>query len=115
MATHLSPADIFYQKQHIAEDKRPDIIASHVICFSLACIAVCLRFLSRRLAKIQYGADDLLIVVALFFTCGLMICNYCGLRFGLGRHVILASNIPGFAQVDLYYSFPSAHIHAKIW
>lgn len=71
----------------------------HVVCFLLACIAVCLRFLSRRLAKVSSGVDDWLVVVALFFTCGVMICNYCGIRFDLGKNTILTSDLAAFTQV----------------
>ena len=60
-----SPAEIQYQKAHIHENKAPDIIASHVICFVLACIAVTLRFIARRIKKAPIKADDWFIVVAL--------------------------------------------------
>ena len=60
-----SPAQLLYEYQHISDDARPQLIVSHVICFTLAAIAVSLRFISRRLAKIKYEADDWLIVNAL--------------------------------------------------
>lgn len=60
-----SPAEIHYQMEHIHESKVADIIASHVICFVLACIAVVLRFTSRRIGKNAIKADDWFIVAAL--------------------------------------------------
>ncbi len=60
-----SPAEIQHQKEHIHENRSPDIIASHKICFVLACIAVILRFISRRVGKNPIKADDWLIVAAL--------------------------------------------------
>ena len=63
--TTPSPAEIHWQKEHIHDNKGPDIIASHVICFVLACIAVTLRFISRRLVKNAIQADDWFIVAAL--------------------------------------------------
>ena len=60
-----TPAEIKYQIEHIHENRSPDIIASHVICFALACIAVTMRFISRRIGKNAVRADDWLIVAAL--------------------------------------------------
>lgn len=63
--TAPSPAEIHYQMEHIHESKASNIIASHVICFVLACIAVVLRFISRRIGKNAIQADDWFIVAAL--------------------------------------------------
>ena len=38
---------------------------ANVVCFTIACIAVALRFLARRMARIRYEIDDWLILVAL--------------------------------------------------
>lgn len=78
MAIVPSKADILYQKQHVYDNRGPAIIASHVICFSLASIAVVLRFVSRKIARVKYEADDWLIVGGLVLTLGVMICNLVG-------------------------------------
>jgi len=60
-----SPAEVLYEQQHITDNRAPTVIAADVVCFSLACIAVCMRLASRRIAKIKYMADDWLIIGAL--------------------------------------------------
>lgn len=60
-----TPAQLLYEQQHITDNRTPEMIASHVICLTLAFIAVCLRFLSRRIGRIDYTADDWWIVNAL--------------------------------------------------
>ena len=65
-----SPAKILYEQQHITDDRSAPLIAANVVCVSLALIAVCMRFTSRRLAKIKYEADDWLIII------GLVIIHY---------------------------------------
>lgn len=60
-----SPAELMEQKMHVSDTMVPNIIAANAICFTIACIAVILRFLARRMARVRYEADDWLIVVAL--------------------------------------------------
>lgn len=50
---------------HISDDKSANIIAANAVCFTIACIAVVLRFQARRMAMIQYQADDWLILAGL--------------------------------------------------
>ena len=60
-----SPAEIQYQLEHIHEDRSSDIVISHIVCMTLATVAVILRFTSRRLCKAAILADDYMILVAL--------------------------------------------------
>ena len=60
-----NPAELMEQEMHASDTIVPDIIAANVVCFTIACIAVVLRFLARRMARVRYEADDWLIVVAL--------------------------------------------------
>ena len=50
---------------HISDNMVPNIIAANVVCFTIACIAVVLRFQARRILKIRYEADDWLILAGL--------------------------------------------------
>ena len=120
MATVPTTAEIIYQKNHISDTQVPNIIATNAICFPIACAAIVLRFTSRRLSKIKYEADDWLIVAGLLFTFGVLLCDCIGelyisgslciisdfvsqgLRFGAGRHSILLSDAPLFAQVSSF-------------
>ena len=63
MAEAPSPTEILWQEKHINDDKVPTLIAANAVCFTVACIAVVLRFLARRKAKVNYGLVDWLIVV----------------------------------------------------
>ena len=63
-----SPATVLYEQQHISDDRSGSLIAANVVCVSLAFIAVCMRFASRRMAKIKYKADDWLIISGLVRT-----------------------------------------------
>ena len=62
--TTLSPQEIAYQEAHIHDDRSKDVAVSHILCLCLALVAVCLRFVSRKLGKIGLGADDWMIVIA---------------------------------------------------
>ena len=63
MAEVPSPTEIIWQEKHINDNKVPDIIAVNAVCFTIACIAIVLRFLARRKARVTYGLDDWLIIV----------------------------------------------------
>lgn len=63
-----SPAKLLYEQQHITDDRSASLIAANVVCVSLAFVAVCMRFTSRRMAKIKYQADDWLIISGLVTT-----------------------------------------------
>ena len=65
MATVLTPAEIHHQQDHINDNAVPTIIAANVVCFSLAFVAVALRFVCRKVSKIKYEADDWLILASL--------------------------------------------------
>ncbi|CAF9922359.1 MAG: hypothetical protein ALECFALPRED_002066 [Alectoria fallacina] len=131
MASMPTPAEILSQEKHISDNKVPNIIATNAICFPIACTAIFLRFISRRMSKIKYEADDWLIVAGLVrlplfhraldlavFTLGILVCDCVGLRFGAGRHLILLKNPAGFAQVlisaEVIYNFAMFAIKASI-
>lgn len=65
MATIPTYAEIMDQEMHISDDMVPNIIATNAVCFTISCVAVILRFVSRRLTKIKYEADDWLILAGL--------------------------------------------------
>ena len=65
MASIPTPAEIMEQEMHITDDLGPNIIAASAVCFTIACIAVALRFQARRMAMIKYEADDWLVVIGL--------------------------------------------------
>ena len=75
MATLPTPAEIKYQEMHISDNAAPSIIAANAICYSIACIAIALRFLSRRVAHIKYEADDWLVVAGLVRSPTMLFCR----------------------------------------
>ncbi len=60
-----SPAKLLYEQQHRTDDRSAPLIAANVVCVTLAFVAVWMRFISRRMAKIKYKADDWLSISAL--------------------------------------------------
>ena len=67
MSTAVNPAAISlqYERQNLTSSRVPVIIASVAICFPLACIAVILRFVCRRVNDIRIKVDDWTILIAL--------------------------------------------------
>ena len=58
-------ADIQYQLAHLSDSRVSNIKISVAICLPASCLAVILRFVSRRIGKIPLKADDWCILVAL--------------------------------------------------
>ena len=78
MATMPTPAEIQEQMLHVSDNMVPNIIAANTVCFTIACVAVALRFQARRILRIRYEADDWLILVGLvrrIFHLSLLIYN----------------------------------------
>ena len=61
----LPAEEIEYQKTHINDDRRKDVVIALVISLSAACLAVVLRFVARRLAKARLGWDDWTLLLGL--------------------------------------------------
>lgn len=47
-----------YQKAHLDDDKKTEIIAPTVIFLAIAFTAVFLRYTSRHVSRLRLGADD---------------------------------------------------------
>ena len=65
MSTITPSAASDYQRLHIHDSRIPEIVVSLALCLSAAYVAVVLRFISRRIAKIAWKADDWWLVVGL--------------------------------------------------
>ena len=65
MASMPTPAEIEYQMTHAPDNRVSQLIAVNAVCFTIACTAVVLRFIARRMARVDYGADDCLVVIGL--------------------------------------------------
>lgn len=66
--TETSPAQVAsfeYQQAHINDDLRPVLYAVPWALWSLAAIAVCLRFCGKRLVQSPFLLEDVLILVGL--------------------------------------------------
>lgn len=61
----LAPTEILQEEENIHQNRGPEIIVSSTICIALATTAVALRFLARRITKLQIKADDYMMVLAL--------------------------------------------------
>ena len=60
----LPPEEAQYQLENIHDSKRKSMAVAYIICYSISFTAVILRFISRRIGRIPYGADDWFIVLA---------------------------------------------------
>lgn len=56
----LSPIEAQDQLEHIHDDRIPELLASQIICFVLAFVAVVLRLLSRKRSKTSIEAEYVL-------------------------------------------------------
>lgn len=61
----LTASEIRYEQAHITDNATTSIIAANVICFTVACCAISLRLVSRRLRRLQLGIDDYFAMLAM--------------------------------------------------
>lgn len=86
----LPPEQAQYQLAHIHERRRKSIAVAYAICLSIAFVAVIMRFVSRRIGRSSYGADDWSMVVAMILTAAFAASALLATtRFGGGQHTIL--------------------------
>ena len=97
----ISPEEISYQQVHIHDDRSRDIVLSHIICLSLAFIAILLRFLSRHIGRVRREPDDWMIVAAFIFATGEVTCGLLAVHYGGGKHAILITDPIAFGKVVL--------------
>ena len=60
-----SPKELQHQQDYQYQDRTADIITANVTMLTAAYAAVVLRFISRRLMRTSFGADDWMMVVGL--------------------------------------------------
>ena len=63
----LPPDRAEYQLAHISDSKYGGSLAGYIISVLIGVLAVILRFVSRRIGRIQYGADDWTMLAVLVF------------------------------------------------
>lgn len=97
----LTPSEIQYQLSHASEDRSANVIAAVTICLCLATIAVGFRILARRMMKTPLGADDWMILTALFFNAVYATSTLVLVRFGLGRHQITLEHPVSLAKSEI--------------
>lgn len=68
------------------DNRQTEIIAIVAAMTVISTLAVILRLIARRISAAGYGADDFLIVIALFLTYALDANEIVALRFGFGKH-----------------------------
>ena len=73
MAGAISPHEIAVETAHYDDNKSPTVIAGSIILIATATLAVILRLVSRRFRRLQLGADDYMIILALVFAYGMFI------------------------------------------
>lgn len=58
MSKPLTASDIQYMKEHANDSKKTEMITTTVVCGVAAFTAIGLRVFARRLAHIEFKADD---------------------------------------------------------
>lgn len=81
MSTPIVPPGV-----DIHASRKPQLYAATIVTWSLASIAVALRFWSRRLVKTKYWLDDWLALSALAVATALFIDTLVWINAELGRH-----------------------------
>ena len=63
----LPPEEAQYQLAHFNDSKRASIATAYIICIPIQVLAVIMRFVSRRIGRTKYGADDWIMLAGLVF------------------------------------------------
>lgn len=53
-----------YQLAHINDSERVATLTSYIVSVSICLLAVIMRFVSRRIGRTKYGADDWIMLAA---------------------------------------------------
>ncbi|KAM0799823.1 hypothetical protein BDR22DRAFT_890101 [Usnea florida] len=61
----LPPNEAQYQLAHVHDSKRRSIAATYIVCIPIVFLSVMMRFVSRRIGRTSYGADDWTMVLGL--------------------------------------------------
>ena len=61
----LPPEEAKYQLAHIKDSKKVATLTAYIISVCISLLAVIMRFVSRRIARTKYGADDWIMLTAL--------------------------------------------------
>ena len=83
----LPPEEAQYQLAHIHESKMASVVVTYAICLPILVLANIMRFVSRRIGRTKYGADDwvmLLASVILLFLLGHFILFNASVLINLG-------------------------------
>lgn len=91
----LPPEEAEYQLAHIKDSRRVATLTAYIISVCISLPAVIMRFVSRRIARTKYGADDWIILAALVLI----------LSFSTIRPVILIQVVLGSSSCGQYFRF----------
>ncbi|KAK2007294.1 hypothetical protein LZ32DRAFT_568629 [Colletotrichum eremochloae] len=97
---HMTPEQLAAFK---AESRSGEVYTVHIVFFVLSILSVVARLAAARHSGRKIGSDDWLAVISLVFIIGVFTGTMLWLRWGLGRHAIVAEeedpmNITRFFQ-----------------
>ena len=61
----LPPDEAQYQLAHVHDSRKRSIAAAYIVCIPIVFLSVMMRFVSRRIGRTSYGADDWTMVLGL--------------------------------------------------
>ena len=59
----LPPDEGQYQLAHVHDSRKISIAATYIVCVPISLLSVIMRFVSRRIGRTLYGADDWIMVM----------------------------------------------------
>lgn len=116
MAKAPTPDELAYMESHKSDTFIPNIIATAAICGTISTACVFLRLVSRRLAhrRFLFQLNDWMVVVAWIFFMTINICWALSTRWGVGRHIIFATDIRMIQIVSLKPQSHFASYHSRL-
>ncbi|KAI1416809.1 hypothetical protein F5Y13DRAFT_204156 [Hypoxylon sp. FL1857] len=138
MSAQPTDEQIAYFMAHADDTLVPNIIATASVCGFLSVLVLVLRFIARwiMLGRLRLDISDGFIIIAWVLLIMVSSCWALGTRYGIGRHIIFATNIRmiqivsiigeagyvlaiaciKFSLLSLYYHiFAIRSFHCLIW
>ncbi|MCJ1465078.1 hypothetical protein MMC07_003694 [Pseudocyphellaria aurata] len=112
MATSPSRVAQFHSKEYNGEG----LIAVATVFITIEVVVVVLRFWARRIGKVAWGADDVLIIPGAILCLGVIVCSLVDLHYGgLGYHSGTVAPSKLVAWAKFLFIGPMVHFPAVVF
>lgn len=116
MSTQLTAQQIAYFEAHADDNLVPNVIIASSISGFLSVVILTLRFVSRwiMLGRLRLDLSDWFLVVAWIFFMMFNIGWTLGTRYGIGRHIIFATDIR-MLQIVSWHTLDSSFLANRVF